>query len=96
VAHEGAPGKREKNRGCRSAQELLFIGTRSAAGGGLYVSHAGTVKRVWCLASTHNGEPCALARLEVSPDGCQIAFVERSGYTKTVKIIHLCSSVREK
>ncbi|RYE98074.1 MAG: hypothetical protein EOO77_37900 [Oxalobacteraceae bacterium] len=75
---------------------LVAYNSWPAQGGGLYVSDAGGVKRVWCLPSVHNDDPCSLERLEVSPDGCQIAFVEQRGYPKTVKIIRLCSSARER
>ena len=74
---------------------LVMNDTRPEGGGGLYVSHAGAVKRVWCLPSTHHGDLCSLERLAVSPDGCHIAFVQRSDSAKTVKIIRLCSSARE-
>lgn len=75
---------------------LVTYNSWPAQGGGLYVSHGGAVKRVWCVPSAHNGDACSLEHLEVSPDGCQIAFVVQKDYPKTVKIIRLCSSTREK
>ncbi len=75
---------------------LVSYGGRPAQGGGLYISNAGGVKRVWCVPSVGYGEPCALESLEVSPDGCQIAFVPSKAHPMTVKIIRLCASPGEK
>jgi hypothetical protein len=73
---------------------LVNYNSWPAQGGGLYVNHAGAVKRVWCIPAQHSSEPCSLEQLELSPDGCQIAFVEQRGGSKTVKIIRLCIPAR--
>lgn len=75
---------------------LVIYNSWRAQGGGLYVSDGGAVKRVWCVPSALSGDACSLESLEVSPDGCQIAFVAQKDHPKTVKIIRLCSSAREK
>lgn len=75
---------------------LINSDGRPAQGGGLYVSNAGTVKRVWCLPSARHGDSCVLNSLEVSPDGCQVAFVPRDDHPVTVKIIRICASAGEK
>jgi hypothetical protein len=74
-----------------TAAGLLVINNAwPATGGGLYVSQGAISKRVWCVPADHNGESCALEQLEISPDGCQVAFVARNDYPKTVKVLRLC------
>ncbi|MFL6708844.1 MAG: hypothetical protein ACJ8HI_11630 [Massilia sp.] len=74
---------------------LINYDGRPAQGGGLYLSQAGAITRIWCLPTARHGKDCALERLEVSPDGCHVAFVPRNDASVTVKIIRLCASARE-
>lgn len=91
VKRGGADGNTQPT----AAGLLVNNGGWPATGGGLYLGQGDKARRVWCVPSEHSSETCALESLELSPDGCQIAFVAQHDRPKTVKIIRLCAAGRD-
>lgn len=82
-----------------SRGSLVIVGTQSAHGGGMYLTRGGRSTRIWCAGASAY-EPCKiLSAIELSPDGCQVAFDARvprgrsaatAGLEGSVKVIDLC------
>lgn len=75
---------------------LVYVNGWVENGGGLYLSVADAAKRIWCTPAPGKVQPCTIEDWELSPDGCNLAFVPQRDYPKTVKVIRLCSPTSEK
>lgn len=75
---------------------LVHVNGWAENGGGLYLSDTDTTKRIWCTPAPGKVEPCTIDAWELSPDGCNLAFVPQRDYPKTVKFIRLCSPTSKK
>lgn len=71
---------------------LVYVGDRANRGGGVYLANGEVAKRIWCFslkADARYQPHCTIENLELSPDGCNLAFQPRE-YPSNVHILKLC------
>ena len=80
---------------------LVIVADSSSAGGGLYLTRGGKSSRVWFAGAPPHESFRIMSAIEVSPDGCRVAFDARwprtadpatMGLEGSVKILDLCSA----
>lgn len=67
-------------------------------GAGLYTAEGGVLRKVWCDVSSSmfsDNPKCSADDLQLSPDGCKIAFLARDASPATVQVLDLCARGRE-
>lgn len=69
---------------------LLVYAYPFSGGGGFYLANGNSVKRIWCTENSDSADNCSPNNATLSPDGCRLAFVNRS-YPGTVEVLTLCS-----
>jgi hypothetical protein len=79
---------------------LAIVADRASAGGGLYLTRDGKSSRVWFAGAPAHESFRIMSAIEVSPDGCRVAFDARwprtsdpasMGLEGSVKIIEVCT-----
>lgn len=79
---------------------LVLVADSSAAAGGLYLTRGGKSSRVWFASAPPHESFRIMSAIEVSPDGCRVAFDARWPVTQdpatlslegSVKILDLCT-----
>jgi hypothetical protein len=75
---------------------LVQVPGPAAQGGGLYLAQGDQAHRVWCTAGSPGAAECRIDQaLEISPDGCKVAFDARSpagGGVPTLRVLDLCAA----
>ncbi|HEX5684903.1 MAG TPA: hypothetical protein VFY73_12835 [Ideonella sp.] len=78
----------------------MIVADSSTKGGGLYLTRDGKSSRVWFASAPSHESFRIMSSIEISPDGCRVAFDARWPTTRdpatlslegSVKIIDLCA-----
>jgi hypothetical protein len=83
-----------------SGGSLVIVTERASTGGGLYLTRGGQSSRIWYAGASDHESFRIMSAIEISPDGCRVAFDARWPTTRdpatlslegSVKIIDLCA-----